>query len=308
MAASTSLEEVLKLYLAAKLLSGGSSSTAAVGSSSGALQAIRSLLGDGSLSSGGDGNASGGGHGSDLLAGLRSAMAPPHGGGGKSSSSESQESSFASSSAHSGSDRSLLEDLSSLLDRHEGSSGSQSGKGGGDDSSSAPNTTSDGLLRRLRSLVSVSEGTSANSNGTESGTAAGGESESEGSKGDGRGSAGPSGEVTQFLSALMKKDIGGSPSSGSGASSGTSPVGSATQGAVAAEALILSQAKQEFSTALERNLKRLKDVVQESQEIVKKMELVLGQSSSQHDESGAQGSGGTSENRKRGAGGDGSAG
>lgn len=77
--------------------------------------------------------------------------------------------------------------------------------------------------------------------------------------------------TTRGLKRLMKKARGQEPG-GSATSSGSSSDQHVAE--------VLTQAQYELSQELQANLKKLKNVIRESQEIAKKIELVLGQGSS----------------------------
>lgn len=89
----------------------------------------------------------------------------------------------------------------------------------------------------------------------------------------------------QKLKKLMKKSSGeGHPKSSSGSSSsrssGAGSSSSGTSGGASSQqsaAQVLTQAQDELSQELEANLVKLKSVIHQSQEIAKKIEMVLGQ-------------------------------
>lgn len=251
MPSATSLEEVLKLYLATKLLGDPTNTETGGGNAESGLADIRALLGGEGASSGSDRSSGDGGSS-----------------GGQTSSSPQDQT---ASGGNKASSRDILDRLLNLT----------------------------GAERSSASSVVSGETSSPSSKKASQST-------QEGSQTQDGGQNAPSGEVVQFLASLMKRNTTGQ---GSDMVSTKDASGSGAQGVAATEALLIAKAKEEFTHALQANLNRLRDVIQESQEIVRKMELVLGQSEGQGGGKGTTGSEGRSQGSQGGSqGSDGSGG
>jgi hypothetical protein len=116
-------------------------------------------------------------------------------------------------------------------------------------------------------------------------TGARGQGQREGAKGagtGGRGSEGGSAALFERLVRYLGQQEGGSGREGAEAGQGAGKGGeaAAAEGAEAlvtmTEAELIAKAQEEFARELTANLRRLKEVIQESQNIAKKMEAVLG--------------------------------